>query len=77
MNTKTIIPVLLAAALFVGCASGEKDEAAYRSASDTTSSEMASPSSDTLIKDTAMKDSTATGTATGTEKPAKRGPLMP
>jgi hypothetical protein len=73
MKRKALIPLFLTAAFFVGCTSGSKDEAAYRSASDTSSSQMASPTADTLIKDTSMKDSSSTGT----EKPAKRGPIMP
>ena len=43
---------------YAGCNSSGNDDPAYRSAADTTSSQVTTPSTDTLIKDTVMKDST-------------------
>lgn len=58
MKTKFLLSLLVTAAIYTGCSSGAKDEPAYRSASDTTSSQVNTPSTDTLIKDTVLKDST-------------------
>jgi len=60
MKTKFFMPLLVVAAIFTGCSSGTKDEPAYRSSADTTSSSVITPSSDSIIKDTAMKDSVNT-----------------
>ena len=58
MKTKFLMPLLVATALYTGCSSGTKEEPAYRSSADTTSSQVNTPSTDTLIKDTVLKDST-------------------
>jgi len=58
MKAKFLFPLLLATVIYTACSSGSKDEPAYRSSADTTSSQVNTPSSDTLIKDTVLKDST-------------------
>lgn len=63
MKTKTLILLLLIGCFSTGCGSGKKEKPAYRSSSDTSSSQLTTPSADTLIKDTVMKDSAKNGTA--------------
>lgn len=58
MKTKFLFTLLLSGIIYAGCGSDTKKEPAYRSSSDTTSSQAATPSTDTLIKDTVKKDST-------------------
>ena len=58
MKVTFLFPLLVATVIYTGCSSGSKDEPAYRSNADTTSSQVNTPSTDTLIKDTVLKDST-------------------
>ena len=59
MKTKLLIPFLLTGILYAGCGSGENQGTTRRSSADTSSSEVVTPSSDSIIKDSSMKDSTA------------------
>ena len=57
MNRSSAISLVIAVTAFTGCHSGNKDTSAMQNTTDTTSSQIATPSKDTLIKDTVMKDS--------------------
>jgi len=58
MKTKFLIPFLLTGILYAGCGSGENQGTTRRSSADTSSSQVATPSSDSIIKDSSMKDIT-------------------
>ena len=59
MKTKLLLAILLTGMLFAGCGSGESQGTTRRSSADTSSSAVVTPSSDSIIKDSSMKDSTA------------------
>jgi len=58
MKTKFLLSLILPTIIYTSCSSSTKDEPAYRSSADTSSSEVVTPSTDSIIKDTVLKDST-------------------
>jgi len=56
MNRSSAISLVIAVTAFTGCHSG-KDASAMQNTTDTTSSQIATPGRDTLIKDTVKRDS--------------------